>query len=175
VKDYLEFAKSNKINLLDSGRCQFCGANMQKGIHECLEIFNFEIQAIDFSSEENHRYKFLVVDAHALQHAEIHGRWSNHFHLTRLHLIFKYNINWSYELSTKLSSILNKYKRSKEDEYLISPKVLERGSITSVDIIKNQTEEGVKNKIKKWAFEIYMKWKKSHNTVDYIAKEFLKK
>ncbi len=58
-------------------------------------------------------------------------RWNNHFHLSRLHLVFKYDIKWTYTLSPKLSDYLNKYKAHKHNEYLIPPKTLKRGNITT--------------------------------------------
>ena len=174
MQDYIDLAKKNGVVLLDSGKCQFCGAKTKRGIHECLEIFNLGFQEIDFSNSKNHRYRFLIVDAHTLQHPEIHGRWNNHFHLSRLHLIFEYEINWTYEHSPKLSDYLNKYKLNKQDEYLVPPKVLERGNITTTDILQQSSTEGeCKKLITKWAQEVYEVWSHSHDIVDEIAKGFL--
>lgn len=64
MQDYIELAKKNGVTLLDSGKCQFCGANTQRGIYEYLEIFNLGFQVIDFSNIENQIYRFLIVDAH---------------------------------------------------------------------------------------------------------------
>ncbi len=175
MQDYIEFAGKNGITLLNTGKCQFCGANTKRGIHECLEVFSLNIKNLDFSLVENHIYKFLIVDAHTLQHPEIHGRWNNHFHLTRLHLIFKYNVEWTYKTSSKLSDYLNQYKVSNRDEYLFPPKVLERGLITSSNILEKAfpTAE-LKDLIKKWALDVYSKWSVHEETVDVIAKGFLK-
>ena len=174
MQDYIELAKKNGVILVDSGKCQFCGANTKRGIHECLEIYNLDFQEIDFSIIDNHIYRFLIVDAHTLQHPEIHGRWNNHFHLTRLHLIFKFDIKWTYSLSPKLSDYLNKYKVSKQNEYLHPPKALDRGRITTTDIIeKSKSEAENKNIIRKWAKEVYEKWDTHHDVVDIIAKGFL--
>ncbi|MEW7290122.1 DUF5946 family protein [Aquimarina sp. 2304DJ70-9] len=174
MQDYIDFAEKNGITLIDVGKCQFCGANTKRGIHECLEIFNLGFQNVDFSKTENHIYRFLIVDAHTLQHPEIHGRWNNHFHLSRLHLIFKYNIKWTYRLSPKLSDYLNTYKTDKQDEYLIPPKTLERGKITTTDIKEKSTNEAIsKDLIRKWALEVYGKWDTYYNVVDDIAKGFL--
>ena len=174
MQDYIDLAKKNGFTLLNSGNCQFCGAKTKRGIHECIEIFNFDFDEVDFSNPKNHIYKFLVVDAHTLQHSEIHGRWNNHFHLSRLHLIFKYNVVWTYKLSPKLSDSLNKYKSNKQDEYLIPPKVLERGKITSSDVINCiPTEVASKNIIKEWALDVYNAWSVHYKVVDSIAKSFL--
>lgn len=174
MQDYIELAEKNGVTLLDTGKCQFCGANTARGIHECLEIFNLGFQVIDFSNIENHWYRFLIVDAHTLQHPEIHGRWNNHFHLTRLHLIFKYKVIWTYQLSPKLSDHLNKYKATREDEYLVPPEMLKRGEVTTTDVWEKSTNEvECKELIKRWAREVYDKWSRHHKTVDTIAKAFL--
>lgn len=175
MQDYIDLAGKNGVTLLDEGKCQFCGANTKRGIHECLEIFNLGFQDIDFSNAENHIYRFLIVDAHTLQHPEIHGRWNNHFHLSRLHLIFKYDIEWTYKLSPKLSDYLNGYKSHKQQEFLTPPKVLERGAITTTDILeKSNNEAECKALIKKWALNVYNTWDRHHGVADLIAKGFLK-
>lgn len=174
MQDYIDFAAKNGVLLKDAGPCQFCGANTERGIHECLEIFNLGFQTIDFSDSDNHIYRFLIVDAHCLQHPEIHGRWSNHFHLTRLHLIFEYDFKWTYSTSPQLSKHLNQYKVSRPDEVLISPACLERGAITTTDVLSAAANgEELKDAIRKWAAEVYDKWKISHGIVDFIAKGFL--
>lgn len=174
MQDYIDLAKKNRVHLLDKGKCQFCGANTKRGIHECLEISNLRFQEIDFSNIENHIYRFLIVDAHALQHPEIHGRWNNHFHLSRLQLIFKYDIKWIYKLSPKLSDYLNKYKANKQDEYLTPPEILKRGEITTTDILEKSTNEtACKDLIQRWALDVHDKWSMNHYIVDEIAKGFL--
>ncbi|TAI47833.1 DUF5946 family protein [Flagellimonas allohymeniacidonis] len=174
MQDYVDLAEKNGVTLLDSGQCQFCGAKTERGIHECLEIFNLGFQEIDFSNIENHIFRFLIVDAHTLQHPEIHGRWNNHFHLSRLHLIFEYGIKWTYELSPKLSDYLNKYKVHKQNENLTPPEILKRGTITTTDIQEKSIDDTeCKELIRKWALEVYEKWNAHHHTVDDIAKGFL--
>ena len=173
MQEYTDLAKKNGVTLLDSGSCQFCGANVERGIHECLEIFNIGFQKIDFSDSKNHIYRFLIVDAHTLQHPEIHGRWNNHFHLSRLHLIFKYNVNWTYQLSPKLSDHLNRYKAKNQNERLTPPEVLKRGKITTTDVReKANNEADCKNMIIQWAQEVYEVWHEYHDVVDQIAKGF---
>ena len=175
MQDYIDIAEKNGITLLDSGRCQFCGSNTRRGVHECVEIFSMGFQYIDFSKPDNHGYRFLTVDAHTLQHPEIHGRWNNHFHLTRQQLMLHYKIQWNYQLSPKLSDHLNKYKATHSEEYLSPPVILKRGSITTTDIlhaVSNETE--CREMIEKWANEVYHAWSAHHETVDSIAKGFMR-
>ena len=151
MQDYIDIANKNGVTLVDNGKCQFCGAETTCGIHQCVEIFSLGFQMIDYSNHENHFYRFLTVDAHTLQHPEIHGRWNNHFHLTRQHLMFHYQIHWNYDLSPKLSDYLNAYKADKSEEYLEPPKILERGNITTTDILNKATNEtDCQEMIKKW-------------------------
>lgn len=174
MQDYIDLATKNGVILLDEGKCQCCGAKTQRGIHECLEIFNLGFQGVDFANSENHLYRFFIVDAHTLQHPEIHGRWSNHFHLSRLHLIFKYSVVWTYQLSPKLSDYLNGYKKHRPNEYLDPPEALKRGSISTTDILeKSLDDKGCKELIREWALEVYEKWQEHHHIADTIARGFL--
>ncbi len=174
MQDYLSQAEKNGVTLYDDGACQFCGAKTTGGVHECVEIFSLGFELIDYSKTENHLYRFLSVDAHTLQHPEIHGRWNNHFHLSRLHLIFNYNVAWNYSLSTKLSELLNRYKANNTGEHLKPPEVLQRGSITTTDVLANSTNaEECQQMIKRWAREVYNAWNSHHLLVDKITEPFL--
>ncbi|UTW61237.1 hypothetical protein KFE98_14600 [bacterium SCSIO 12741] len=176
MQDYIGFAEKNGVTLLNEGPCQFCGAQTTRGVHECLDIFNLGFQSIDFSQVQNHKYRFWIVDAHTLQHPEIHGRWNNHFHLTRLHLQFHLGVNWSYALSPKLSDHLNVYKQQHKDEQLTPPPCLHRGSITTTDILRvSEDAETCKTAIEKWAREVYQAWNEHHAVVEFIAKGFLER
>ncbi|MCL6265743.1 DUF5946 family protein [Flagellimonas myxillae] len=174
MQDYLELAEKNGITLIAKGSCQFCGANTQRGIHECLEIFALDLENMELHRKENQVYRFYLVDAHVLQHPEIHGRWSNHLHLARLHLIFNYKVNWYYHLTTQLSNCINKYKVGRQDEFLSPPDIHKRGKITSTDIVKAYSEKSdLMPLLKNWANEVYDAWEDSHKTVDGIATQFL--
>ncbi|TRX59458.1 hypothetical protein FNH22_09870 [Fulvivirga sp. M361] len=176
MQNYIDLARKNGITLLDTGRCQFCGANTIKGVHECVEIFNLGFQSLDYSKAENHIYRFISVDAHTLQHPEIHGRWNNHFHLLRLHLIFRYHMAWNYELSPKLSDYLNAYKIDKQHEFLTPPAISKRGHITTTDVLSHsESASACKEMIKKWGQEVYQSWGNYHILVDEIAKGFMEK
>ncbi|SEI03810.1 hypothetical protein SAMN02927937_02897 [Paenimyroides aquimaris] len=110
MQDFIDQARKNEVTLFDKGKCQFCGADYQKGIFDCMDNYNNGLELLDFNNSEYHISRFLSVDAHALQHPEIHGRWSNHFHLTRLNLILDKKQQWDYKKSPLLSDYLNEYK-----------------------------------------------------------------
>jgi hypothetical protein len=174
MQDFIDQSNKNGVTLLDNGRCQFCGADYQKGIFDCMDNYNNGLHLLDFNNSEHHLSRFLSVDAHALQHPEIHGRWSNHFHLTRLNLILVKNQIWDYKKSPMLSDYLNAYKLNKPNEFLTIPKTLDRGKITAKDLIDATTASECVELIKKWADEVYHSWSSSHSIVSHIADGFLK-
>jgi hypothetical protein len=173
MQDFIDQAAKNDVVLLDRGKCQFCGADYQRGIFDCMENYNNGLVFLDFNDSKNHLFRFLSVDAHALQHPEIHGRWSNHFHLTRLHLILEKKQTWDYNKSPLLSDYLNRYKSNKPNEFLIAPESLNRGIITAKDLTNVTTAEECAQLITKWADEVYHSWNSNHVTVAQIADGFL--
>ncbi|MBL7997860.1 MAG: hypothetical protein JNL32_04385 [Candidatus Kapabacteria bacterium] len=173
MQNFIDQANKNGVALLDNGMCQFCGADYQRGIFECMDNYNNGLEHLEFNDSENHLFRFLSVDAHALQHPEIHGRWSNHFHLTRLNLILDKKQTWDYKKSPMLSDYLNAYKTNKPDEFLTIPKPLDRGKITAKDLIKATTANECVELIQKWADDVYHSWSSSHSIVSQIADGFL--
>jgi hypothetical protein len=175
MQDFIEQANKNGVTLLDKGKCQFCCADYQKGIFDCMANYNNGLELLDFSNTKYHVSRFLSVDAHALQHPEIHGRWSNHFHLTRLNLILEKSVIWNYKKSPLLSDYLNEYKSGRPNEILIPPKPLERGNITAKDLMKATTAEECVELIQNWAEEVYYAWRSNLSLVSQIADGFLNK
>lgn len=173
MQDFIDQAAKNGVDLLNKGRCQFCGADYQRGIFDCLENYNSGLLLFDFNDPKYLLYRFLSVDAHALQHPEIHGRWSNHFHVTRLHLILQKKQTWDYNKSPRLSDYLNKYQSNKPNEFLKAPAPLDRGRITAKDLTKVTTAEECAELISKWSDEVYHAWNSNHRTVAEIADGFL--
>lgn len=175
MQDFTDQASKNGVTLLNKGKCQFCGADYQRGIFECMENYNNGLKLLDFNNSEHHLSRFLSVDAHALQHPEIHGRWSNHFHLTRLNLILDKKQTWDYKKSPLLSEYLNAYKLNRPNEFLTIPKPIERGSITAKDLTKITTKDECIEQINKWANEVYWAWSENHSLVSKIADGFIEK
>ncbi len=175
MQDFIEQAKKNGVALYDKGKCQFCGGEYQRGIFDCMNNYNNGFELLDFNNSKYHIARFLSVDAHALQHPEIHGRWSNHFHLTRLNLILDKKQQWSYKNSPLLSDYLNEYKLKRPNEFLAPPKPMERGNITAKDLCKSTTAFECVELIVKWADEVYNAWGANHSLVSQIAEGFLGK
>lgn len=175
MQDFIDQANKNGVTLLDHGMCQFCGADYRRGIFECMDNYNNGLELLEFDNPEYLVSRFLSVDAHALQHPEIHGRWSNHFHLTRLNLILEKNQTWDYKKSPMLSDYLNAYKANRPNEFLSIPKPLDRGKATAKDLIVATTASECVQLIKKWADEVYHSWSSNHSVVSQIADGFLEK
>jgi hypothetical protein len=173
MQNFIDQANKNGVNLLEKGKCQFCGADYQKGIFDCMDNYNNGLQLLDFNNSEHLLSRFLSVDTHALQHPEIHGRWSNHFHLTRLNLILEKKQTWDYKKSPILSDYLNAYKLNRPHEFLTIPKPLDRGKTTAKDLLKATTANECIDLIKKWADEVYRAWSLSHSIVSKIADGFI--
>ncbi len=173
MQDFIDQATKNGVVLYQSGKCQFCGADYHKGIFECMSNYNNGIEYLDFNSSKFHLYRFLSVDAHALQHPEIHGRWSNHFHLTRLNLILDKKQIWTYQKSPILSHFLNEYKTTHLNEFLVIPKPQERGFLTAKHIAEAKSTEECIDLIKSWATEVYNAWNTNHLLISQIANNFL--
>ena len=173
MQDFIDQARKNVVTLFDKGKCQFCGAGYQRGIFDCMDNYNNGLAHLDFNNSEYHISRFLSVDAHALQHPEIHGRWSNHFHLTRLNLILDKNQHWDYRKSPLLSDYLNEYKLERPNEFLAVPRPLERGNLTAKDLTKATTADECVELIKKWAGEVYCAWSSNHSLVSQIADGFI--
>lgn len=175
MQDFIDQAQKNNVTLLRKGKCQFCGANYEHGIFDCMENYNFCLSLLDFSNPDHLMARFLSVDAHALQHPEIHGRWSNHFHLARLNLILEKGVSWDYKKSPLLSNYLNAYKLTRTKEILTPPKPLERGKTTAKDLTKATSSSESIELIKDWANEVYQSWSASHQIVAVIANGILSK
>jgi hypothetical protein len=174
MQQYFEIADKDGVVLVDNGPCQFCGSATERGVHECVELFSSGVDVLDFSVPDNHYFRFLVVDAHTLQHPEIHGRWNNHFHLTRQHLMYHHNIRWNYKLSHRLSNHLKAYKQLNGSEHLAPPSPLNRGSITITDLLDGAVnDEESKRVIVMWGRAVYDAWSLHHSTIAPLAAGFL--
>ena len=174
MQDYLSIAEKNGFTLSGEGPCQCCGAATVRGIHECVEVFSLGFESIDYGQDSNHRYRFLGVDAHTLQHPEIHGRWNNHFHLTRQRLMLSHGVKWTYQHSPLLSDFLKRYKAEHPDEVLTPPALGARGELTATDVLAcDHDEQQCKAQIEAWAAAVHRVWEAHHPVVERLAQGFL--
>jgi hypothetical protein len=171
MQDIDKQAKKNGVALINYGRCQFCGSHTEGGVYGCFDIYNNMASLVKMGSVEH----FLWADAHALQHSEVHGKWNNNLHLTRLYLITQRKMDWNFEKTPLLSKTLNLYKINNEQKIIISPPALSRGEITVTDFIKIQTEEALIKLVQKWANKVYDSYSLYHSTANEIGEIFIEK
>jgi len=171
MKHWTEQANRNNLRIIDHGRCQLCGADTNGGLRECIEKAAFVTHLHEHELGIEAMTIFLSTDAHALSHGEIHGRWNNHFHLTRLYLILVKKIKWNYNLSPKLSQAVNQYKSGHLDEIISNPPSLERGLTTVTDVEKVSMTD-YDQAIQIWAYDVFMAFQAYHHIGKAIADLF---
>jgi len=175
MQDWNEFAQKNGLAIKDTGPCQLCNSEVSKGIIECIDIASQITHKLDHDLGVDKMTIFLCVDAHALQHSEIHGRWNNHYHLARLHLILKKNIKWNYKLSPLLSEVLDKYKVKNENEVIRNPMIGNRGVITVRTVNDSVGDDQYIRLVWAWADDVFNTFHESHDISDKISDLFLKR
>ena len=174
MQSYVDLATKNGVVLDDVGPCQFCGAVLDRSVHECMEIFELAFGGVDLTSPQDHIFRFFIVDAHALQHPELHGRWSNHFHLARLVTVFDEGVAWRYPDSPRLSAALDVHKAGVPDERLVPPGAGERGTHTVGDVQAVRDDEAAcKAEIRAWASSVHDAWASEHEKVLPVVQSFL--
>lgn len=174
MQSYVDIAAKNGVVLDDVGSCHFCGAVLDRSVHECMEIFELGFGGLDLASPQDHVFRFFIVDAHALQHPEIHGRWSNHFHLARLVAVLDKDVVWRYVDSPKLSAALDVHKAHVPEERLVAPRPGKRGAHTVHDVQAVRDDEAAcKAEIRAWARSVHAAWTSEHQKVLPVVRGFL--
>lgn len=172
---WLEQAAKNDLEILEDGQCQLCGSDTLHGITECVATAGKITHKISQEKGIQHMTIFLCVDAHALQHTLIHGRWNNHFHLTRLHLILRHQAQWTYDLTTVLNEVLDAYKLKHADERIVDPDQAHRSTITVIDVDASHDEDEYVRLVWQWAEQVYTSFADSHPIAQSLAELFLQK
>lgn len=175
MQDWKDQAEKNNLVIRDNGKCQLCGSETKKGLFECVEKSNYIAHKLNHDDGIRFMTIFLCVDAHALQHSEIHGRWNNHFHLTRLNLMLNMNIKWNYKLSPLLSEVINSYKIIHPDERIKAPEKEKRGVVTITDVEKSETDAEYIELVTEWAKGVYNSFTEGHEIVSRISHLFINK
>lgn len=172
MQDWLDQARKNNLTIQERGRCQLCSSRTEHGVAECVELASQVAPRVDHSVGVEKGTIFLSVDCHALQHSEIHGRWNNHFHLTRLNLILTDGVRWNYRLSPVLSAVVNQYKEGRDHEFIMAPNVGSRGALTVSDILDTSSEEEYVLKVWAWARQVYASYSDGHGIVQEVSRLF---
>ena len=69
--------------------CHLCQAPVNEGVRGCFELFS-SLLILPHNDPAYGGANFYGVDAHALQHPEIHGKKNNAAHLLRLCWVFEH-------------------------------------------------------------------------------------
>jgi hypothetical protein len=157
----------------DVGPCQFCGAVLEGSVHECVEIFELGFGGLEHISRQEHIFRFFIVDAHALQHPELHGRGSSHFHLARLVAVLDGGVVWEYSDSPRSSTVLDAHKTGVPNQRLAPPRTGERGThnVSDVQAVRDD-DTAYKAEIRAWARPIHSAWASEHEKVLPVVRRF---
>jgi hypothetical protein len=136
--------------------CHCCGAAVETGVQGCFELFA-QVCALGYSDPHYRQANFYGVDAHALQHPEIHGQKNNALHLLRLSWIFEYN---AHAHSGTVPRWWQDYAR-RGDIPLLAPPV-ERGQLTIVEVTAASTPAAQAELMRQWAWSVYRAWRSHH-------------
>ena len=161
MQDFREQARKNGVTIIDTGPCQFCGAAVGGGVEACLLLASTSGSGNHAALQQSGTL-FLAVDAHALQHAEIHGPWNNAIHLLRQHLMLERQLTWQYEKTPLLSDFLKEYRRRPNAAVPASPLPRQRGALTTTDIARAATPDEHRALVRQWAEAVYAAFAPDH-------------
>ena len=173
MQNFREQARKNGVMIMDTGPCQFCGAAVTGGVEACLQLASAGENG-DHAALQNSGTLFLAVDAHALQHAEIHGPWNNAIHLLRQHLMLERRIAWRYEKTPVLSNFLKDYRQRLDAKVPASPPLGQRGALTAADVARAATPDEYAALVRQWAEAVYAAFAAYHPWARGLADEMLR-
>lgn len=143
----------------DANECHICGASITDGLKGCFEQFA-ELGTKSYVNPNYGRSYFYGVDAHALQHPEIHGKKNNAAHLLRLCWLFAYD---QHEQSHLVPKWWQQYLSRAEIPILEPPLFKQRGNITIATILQAQNDEEHLQLMRDWAESVYQAWQAHHD------------
>lgn len=147
--------------------CHCCGAFIHEGLKGCFEVFS-ELCARGYNDPRYGAATFYGVDAHALQHPEIHGKKNNAGHLLRLCWVFEYG---QERHSGTVPKWWQGYLQRNDIIYLPPPR--QRGKLTVVEVAGAQTPEQHAALMKQWALAVYEAWNVHHEWARSELKKIL--
>lgn len=169
---WIDQAIENDLEILEDGQCQLCGSDTLHGISECVATSTKVVHRLTHEKGVQCMTIFLCVDAHALQHPQIHKRWNNHFHLARLHLILHEKMQWTYDDSEMLNATLDDYKLKHPKEVIQGPGMIMQPHITVLDVDACEDESSYIDTVWRWAEQVYQSYAASHDIAQRLARQF---
>lgn len=152
------YAEKSGVVLKKEGSCQFCGSEVAGGVYECFEVFQQYVGETANPNDIRSGVQLIIVDAHALQHSEVHGVRNNNYHLLRLLGIYRYGTSARIGANNAfLSPILD----PKADvPHLDSPQIGNRGRATITDVVSVQNINDSVDVIRSWGKDVLDAWEK---------------
>lgn len=155
MQNFRQQAVKNGVTLVESGACQFCRAAVQHGVAECLDLLG-ELAGRVHTERDYGAVHLYSVDAHTLQHPEIHGRLNNHVHLMSLCLMLERGA--SAALGTRKPAVQKFLALGREWPPLAPPAIGERGVLTVKEIVGASAEERPAL-ARRWGEEVWNAWR----------------
>jgi hypothetical protein len=137
--------------------CQCCGAPVAEGLKGCFELFA-ALGARGYNDPAWTAPFFYGVDAHALQHPEVHGKKNNAAHLLRLHWIFAHD---AHAQAGTVPRWWQRYLAHYAVPRLEPPAA--RGALTVVDVAAAAFPEEYTVLLRAWAESVYQAWSAHHD------------
>jgi hypothetical protein len=139
-------------------RCAGCGAQVPGGTEGCWKLFR-EILVLEYSDPAYGAVHHLTIDAHALQHTEVHGPRSNAFHLLRLCMLLEYGGEPGLGQNAKWpQTSLNGYSPV---PFLEVPQ--ERGAVTVADVHGATSPNEHAERVYDWARSVWEAYRNYHD------------
>jgi hypothetical protein len=154
MQDFRQQAAKNGVTLVESGACQFCGAAVERGVAECLDLLG-ELAGRLRNERAYAAMHLFSVDAHALQHPEVHGRLNNHVHLLSLCLMLERGA--SAAMGSRKPAVEKFLALGREWPALAPPPVGERGRLTVKDVAEAAAEERAEL-ARRWGEQVWGAW-----------------
>jgi Family of unknown function (DUF5946) len=174
MKSAQEHAARNGLVLVAEGPCPMCGAPTGTGYDGCLADSLRLGELLDFSDPAHQLTRFLSVDAMALQHSEVHGRWNNHLHLARLRLVLVDGIVWRYPFTPLLSAAMDSYRhRRPRPVPLAPPPPGRRGALTAHDLADITDAHAATVFTRQWAASVYAAYRADVATILPLTADFV--
>jgi hypothetical protein len=138
--------------------CPYCGAAIPDGDADCQLLYAQFLYKL-YSNPDYAAVAFLTVDAHALQHPEIHGYKNNAFHLLRLCWQLEFGGDALYDRGPRWLQV--QFDGKVHVPRLEPP--TQRGAVTVADAMQAQTVPELAALVQQWGQAVWEAWSPYHD------------
>lgn len=151
-----DYANKSGVVLQKEGHCQFCGSRVTGGVYQCFDVFHQIVGEASNPNDVRAAVQLIIVDAHALQHFEVHGVRNNNFHLLRLLGIYEHEM--SSRIGTDYSFLSPILDLNISVPHLESPIAGNRGTLTITDVYEAIDNSHSVEAVKNWGQDVFKAW-----------------